>query len=174
MADDLDALFGAFDGEDDDQENDEIQIEKANAKTEGIEDDKTDSKKRKVDDDDDDDAEMSKNDGENTDGRNNNHESEAGDAKAVSSMYADVFSQSSMQHAVGQVKKKKDPTSADKDAKMTEAEANAMLPCMTCSAGSCVGLYTANTMATVTESLGMSLTKCATTLALDPLKKKQA
>jgi ATP-dependent RNA helicase DOB1 len=125
MADDLDALFGAFDGEDEDQENDEIQIEKANAKTEGIEDDQTDSKKRKVDDDDDDDAEMSKNDVENTDDRNNNHKPEAGDAKAVSSMYADVFSQSSMQHAVGHVKKKKDPTSADKDAKMTEAEAAA-------------------------------------------------
>ncbi len=57
---------------------------------------------------------------------------------------------------------------------MTEKEANALLPCMVCGAGSCVGLYTANTMATVTEVLGMSLTKCATTLALDPLKKKQA
>jgi len=57
---------------------------------------------------------------------------------------------------------------------MTAKEAEAFLPCMTCSAGSCVGLYTANTMATVTEVLGMSVTKCATTLALDPLKKKQA
>lgn len=57
---------------------------------------------------------------------------------------------------------------------MTEEEANKLLPCMVCGAGSCVGLYTANTMATVTEVLGMSLTKCATALALDPLKKKQA
>lgn len=57
---------------------------------------------------------------------------------------------------------------------MSEEEANRMLPCMVCGAGSCVGLYTANTMAVVTEVLGMSLTKCATTLALDPLKKKQA
>jgi dihydroxy-acid dehydratase len=57
---------------------------------------------------------------------------------------------------------------------MTAEEAEKMLPLMVCGAGSCVGLYTANTMATVTEVLGMSLTKCATTLAIDPLKKKQA
>ncbi len=61
-----------------------------------------------------------------------------------------------------------------KGGSMTEEEANKFLPCMVCGAGSCVGLYTANTMAVVTEVLGMSLTKCATTLALDPLKKKQA
>lgn len=61
-----------------------------------------------------------------------------------------------------------------KSGKLTEEEANNMLPCMTCGAGSCVGLYTANTMAVVTESLGMSLTGCATTLATDDLKKKQA
>lgn len=58
--------------------------------------------------------------------------------------------------------------------KITKEEAEKMLPCMACGAGSCVGLYTANTMAVVTESLGMSLTKCATTPALDSLKKKQA
>jgi dihydroxy-acid dehydratase len=57
---------------------------------------------------------------------------------------------------------------------MTAEEAEKMLPLMVCGAGSCVGLYTANTMAIVTEVLGMSLTKCATTLAIDPLKKKQA
>ena len=57
---------------------------------------------------------------------------------------------------------------------MTEEEANQFLPCMVCGAGSCVGLYTANTMATVTEVLGMSVTKCATTLAVDPQKKEQA
>jgi dihydroxy-acid dehydratase len=61
-----------------------------------------------------------------------------------------------------------------KGGKITEKEANKLLPCMACGAGSCVGLYTANTMAVVTETLGMSLTKCATTLAIDPLKKKQA
>ncbi|MCW3129650.1 MAG: dihydroxy-acid dehydratase [Methanophagales archaeon] len=57
---------------------------------------------------------------------------------------------------------------------MTEKEAGEMLPLLACGAGSCVGLYTANTMAIATEVLGMSLTKCATTLALDPLKKRQA
>jgi len=61
-----------------------------------------------------------------------------------------------------------------KGGKLTEEEANKMLPCMVCGAGSCVGLYTANTMATVTEVLGMSVTKCSTTLALDPEKKQQA
>ncbi|NOR78271.1 MAG: dihydroxy-acid dehydratase [Methanophagales archaeon] len=57
---------------------------------------------------------------------------------------------------------------------MTTEEAEKMLPLMVCGAGSCVGLFTANTMAVATEVLGMSLTKCATTLAIDPLKKKQA
>ncbi len=61
-----------------------------------------------------------------------------------------------------------------KGGKMTEEEAEKLLPVMTCGAGSCVGLYTANTMAVVSEVLGMSLTKCATTLAIDPIKKKQA
>jgi dihydroxy-acid dehydratase len=57
---------------------------------------------------------------------------------------------------------------------MSEEEAEKMLPLMACGAGSCVGLFTANTMAVATEVLGMSLTKCATTLAIDPAKKKQA
>jgi len=57
---------------------------------------------------------------------------------------------------------------------MTEEEARKMLPLMACGAGSCVGLFTANTMAVATEVLGMSLTGCATTLAIDPEKKKQA
>jgi dihydroxy-acid dehydratase len=61
-----------------------------------------------------------------------------------------------------------------KGGKMTAEEAEQFLPHMACGAGSCVGLYTANTMATVTEVLGMSVTRCATTLALDPEKKKQA
>jgi dihydroxy-acid dehydratase len=61
-----------------------------------------------------------------------------------------------------------------KGGKMTPEEAEKMLPHMVCGAGSCVGLYTANTMAVVTEVLGMSVTGCATTLAIDPLKKKQA
>jgi len=49
-----------------------------------------------------------------------------------------------------------------------------MRGCMACGAGSCVGLFTANTMACFTETVGMSLTGCATTPALDPEKKKQA
>jgi dihydroxy-acid dehydratase len=57
---------------------------------------------------------------------------------------------------------------------MTEEEAEKMLPLMACGAGSCVGLFTANTMAVATEVLGMSVTKCATTLAIDPEKRKQA
>jgi len=61
-----------------------------------------------------------------------------------------------------------------KSGKITKEEAEKMLPSMVCGAGSCVGLYTANTMAVITEVLGMSVTKCATTLAIDPLKRKQA
>jgi len=61
-----------------------------------------------------------------------------------------------------------------KSGKMTIEEAEKLLPSMVCGAGSCIGLYTANTMAVVTEVLGMSVTKCATTLAIDPLKRKQA
>ncbi|MBW2083837.1 MAG: dihydroxy-acid dehydratase, partial [Deltaproteobacteria bacterium] len=44
-----------------------------------------------------------------------------------------------------------------KAGKMGLQEAEEMLPMMACGAGSCVGLYTANTMAVVTEVLGMSL-----------------
>jgi len=61
-----------------------------------------------------------------------------------------------------------------KAGKMTEKEAEEFFPCTVCGAGSCCGLYTANTMAVVTETLGMSLTNCATTLAIDKEKKKQA
>lgn len=49
------------------------------------------------------------------------------------------------------------------------------LECSACpGAGSCSGLFTANTMACVTETLGMSLPKCATTLALNVDKVKLA
>jgi dihydroxy-acid dehydratase len=61
-----------------------------------------------------------------------------------------------------------------KSGKMTMEEAERLLPSMVCGAGSCVGLYTANTMAVVTEVLGMSVSRCATTLAIDPLKRNQA
>ena len=61
-----------------------------------------------------------------------------------------------------------------KAGKMTPQEAESQLPVMACGAGSCVGLYTANTMAVVTEVLGMSLSRCSTTPAIDPRKKQQA
>ena len=49
------------------------------------------------------------------------------------------------------------------------------IECQACpGAGSCAGLFTANSMACMTEVLGMSLTGCATTLAVDPKKKRQA
>ena len=41
-------------------------------------------------------------------------------------------------------------------------------------AGSCSGLFTANTMACITETLGMSLPMCATSLALSEFKEKIA
>ncbi len=41
-------------------------------------------------------------------------------------------------------------------------------------AGSCQGMYTANTMACVTEALGMSLPYCATALAIDAEKRRIA
>jgi len=58
--------------------------------------------------------------------------------------------------------------------KLKPEEAEKMIDCMACGAGSCVGLYTANTMACFTEAVGMSITGCATTPALDPEKKRQA
>ena len=57
---------------------------------------------------------------------------------------------------------------------LSAEDAEKLLPQMVCGAGSCVGLYTANTMAVVAEVLGMSLQKCSTTPAVDPLKKEQA
>ncbi len=41
-------------------------------------------------------------------------------------------------------------------------------------AGACAGLFTANSMACMTEALGLSLTGCATMLAVDPQKEKLA
>jgi dihydroxy-acid dehydratase len=47
--------------------------------------------------------------------------------------------------------------------------------CCSCpGAGSCAGLFTANSMACMTETLGMSVTGCASTLAISPKKLKQA
>lgn len=47
--------------------------------------------------------------------------------------------------------------------------------CEACpTAGSCAGLFTANSMACMTECLGMSVTDCAATLAIDKKKREQA
>ncbi len=57
---------------------------------------------------------------------------------------------------------------------ISEAEGKE-IECEACpTAGSCSGLFTANSMACMTEVLGMSMTNCATTLAVDPKKKEQA
>jgi dihydroxy-acid dehydratase len=49
------------------------------------------------------------------------------------------------------------------------------LECGSCPGqGSCSGLFTANTMACLTETLGLSLPGCATTLAVSPKKMRQA
>ena len=61
-----------------------------------------------------------------------------------------------------------------KTGQMNKNEAH-KIECASCpGAGSCSGLFTANSMSCMTEVLGMSLTGCATTLALTEEKKKQA
>ncbi len=61
-----------------------------------------------------------------------------------------------------------------KAGKADEKEMKQVECCSCPGAGSCAGLFTANSMACMTETLGMSLTGCATTLAVDPDKLKQA
>jgi dihydroxy-acid dehydratase len=56
--------------------------------------------------------------------------------------------------------------------KNDELEALEMCACP--GAGSCQGMYTANTMACVTEAIGMSLPRCATALAVSADKKRIA
>lgn len=53
-------------------------------------------------------------------------------------------------------------------------ELEALEMCACPGAGSCQGMYTANTMACVTEALGMSLPKCATELAVSANKRRIA
>ena len=57
---------------------------------------------------------------------------------------------------------------------MSVKEAEEFSECTVCGPGSCCGLYTANTMACLTETLGMSLKGCATMLALDEKKLELA
>src|SRR3989339_1238783 len=63
---------------------------------------------------------------------------------------------------------------AFKAGKISKVELEA-LECRACpGAGSCQGLYTANTMNCITETLGMSLPGCAASLALSKEKKEIA
>jgi len=57
---------------------------------------------------------------------------------------------------------------------INDAELCALEECACPGPGSCQGLYTANTMACVTEALGMSLTGCATALAVSSKKRRIA
>jgi dihydroxy-acid dehydratase len=57
---------------------------------------------------------------------------------------------------------------------ITDEELEALEECACPGAGSCQGMYTANTMACVTETLGMSLAGCATALAVSSKKKRIA
>lgn len=55
-----------------------------------------------------------------------------------------------------------------------DEELEALEMCACPGAGSCQGMYTANTMACVTEALGMSLAGCATALAVSAQKRRIA
>ncbi|MEW6163037.1 MAG: dihydroxy-acid dehydratase [Nitrospirota bacterium] len=57
---------------------------------------------------------------------------------------------------------------------ITDEELEALEMCVCPGEGSCQGMYTANTMACVTEALGMSLEGCATALAISSKKKRIA
>jgi dihydroxy-acid dehydratase len=73
-------------------------------------------------------------------------------------------SYSSMPEALGQVTAGK-----MSEAELLELESNACPGC-----GSCSGMFTANTMACMTEALGMSLPYCATSLATSAFKMRLA
>lgn len=55
-----------------------------------------------------------------------------------------------------------------------DAELESLEMCACPGVGSCQGMYTANTMACVTEALGMSLPRCATALAVSADKRRIA
>lgn len=57
---------------------------------------------------------------------------------------------------------------------LTNSDLDELEMCACPGAGSCQGMYTANTMACVTEALGMSLPGCATTLAVSANKRRMA
>ncbi|ABR55226.1 dihydroxy-acid dehydratase [Methanococcus vannielii SB] len=58
--------------------------------------------------------------------------------------------------------------------KISEEELKCIEDCACSGAGSCAGLYTANSMACLTEALGLSLPMCATTHAVDAQKVRIA
>ncbi len=57
---------------------------------------------------------------------------------------------------------------------LTDSDLAELEMCACPGAGSCQGMYTANTMACVTEALGMSLPGCATALAISSKKRRIA
>jgi dihydroxy-acid dehydratase len=57
---------------------------------------------------------------------------------------------------------------------ITDEELEVLEECACPGAGSCQGMYTANTVACITEALGMSLEGCATALAVSSKKKRIA
>jgi dihydroxy-acid dehydratase len=61
-----------------------------------------------------------------------------------------------------------------KKGEISYREAEKIEQCACPGAGSCQGLYTANTMSCLTETLGLSLTGCGTTLAISKNKEKIA
>lgn len=63
---------------------------------------------------------------------------------------------------------------ANKAGKMSEEEVLEIERCACPGQGACSGLFTANTMACLTEALGMSLTGCGSMLATDYRKKELA
>ncbi len=63
---------------------------------------------------------------------------------------------------------------ANKAGKMSEAEVLEIERCACPGQGACSGLFTANTMACLTEALGLSLTGCGSMLATDYHKKELA
>ncbi len=58
--------------------------------------------------------------------------------------------------------------------KLSDKELKILEDCACCGAGSCAGLFTANTMACVTEALGLSLPRCGTAHAVDAKKTRIA
>jgi dihydroxy-acid dehydratase len=58
--------------------------------------------------------------------------------------------------------------------KLSDEELKILEDCSCCGAGSCAGLFTANTMACVTEALGLSLPGCGTAHAVDAKKTRIA